>query len=320
VYHLIKQDSSTLKDVADLIRLHHCVLASIVVFAASYITHRLNYYESGDAQNFLAFLADNPVLPPEGLFLGFWITFALIGATHSINDYFDYEIDIANERFDRPIVRGAISRESAKNGAIGLFAFALFFSIILVAFFELDAILLPLVVMLIFISVSYNYGVKRHGLLGNAWVSTGYVFPFLIGSAFVGMDTFAAANIIVICAFIFFLALGREILKDIMDVEGDKKSAMRSVAIINGAQWAARLSFLCFIITMAFGVVLMFMGFKNNPLFLIGMIILSGFLLYTGILVIRNPDVATTAKGRKYTQWSLWLATSVAFFSSLFLP
>jgi geranylgeranylglycerol-phosphate geranylgeranyltransferase len=309
-----------IKDISDLFRLSLCILASIVVYAAGYITHRLNNYDLGINQNFLTFLFDNQIIPPTGLFIGFFIPFSLVAANHTVNDYFDYEGDVINERIDRPIARGSISLNTARNLVIGLYSFAFFLTAILVFLYRLDIVLLFLVPILIFIGISYNLGIKRYGLLGNIWVSIGYVFPFLIGPFLVGMDDFAALNILVLCAFVFFLALGREILKDIMDIEGDKKEGMRSAAIVYGARWAARLSFTSFLITIFLGVSLMFLAYKNNIIFFIGLSLLSLLLIYTSIILIRNPDLETGIKGRKYTRWSLWWATAVAFLSSFFLP
>ncbi|MFX0115899.1 MAG: UbiA family prenyltransferase [Candidatus Hodarchaeota archaeon] len=315
-----EQKRAIVKDISDLFRLSLCFLASIVVFAAGYITHRLNNYDTGIYQSFFEFLTENEVLPPEALLISFFIPFSLIAANHTINDYFDYEIDVANNRLDRPIVRGAISLANAKKIAVGLYSSVVLLSAILVFIYGLNVFLLVLVPFFIFLSVGYNLGVKELGLLGNAWVSIGYVFPFLIGPLIIGMDEFALVNILVICTFIFFLALGREILKDIMDIEGDIKAGMRSVAIAYGPHWAARLSALCFLITLFLGGLLMFMGFKNNEIFFLGMIALSVLLLYTGIAMMRNPDQETSIRGRKYTRWSLWLSTGIFFISSFFLP
>ena len=49
--------------------------------------------------------------PDMGLIFGLLATIMLSAATQSINDAYDVEVDIANKRFDRPIARGAFTRE-----------------------------------------------------------------------------------------------------------------------------------------------------------------------------------------------------------------
>ncbi|MFX0125369.1 MAG: UbiA family prenyltransferase, partial [Candidatus Hodarchaeota archaeon] len=158
------------------------------------------------------------------------------------------------------------------------------------------------------------------GIIGNVWVSTGYVAPFLMGTLLVGiLNDWVFLNIIVICLFILFLALGREVLKDIMDIEGDLETGKRSVAISLGSHWAARISGMIYVVSIFFGSLLLFLGFKNNLIFLTGFILLVVLLIFTTILLIRNPTLETAVKGRKYTRWSLWWATALIYFSSFFI-
>ncbi|MCD4808242.1 MAG: UbiA family prenyltransferase [Methanococcoides sp.] len=56
------------------------------------------------------------------LIAGIVCLFLFMGS-FSINDYFDYKIDIANHRQDRPIAMGTISRRKALNIAVACFIF-----------------------------------------------------------------------------------------------------------------------------------------------------------------------------------------------------
>ena len=313
---------SKIKDFSDLLRISLCFLASLVIMIAGYLSYRLNGVNEVNfsPQNFFDFILNNEIVPLDGVLLGLLVPFSMIAGTHVINDYFDYPNDVLNQRFDRPLVRGTISLDMARNLAIGFYVLAFLVTIIEVAFYGLSPLLILFALFFIGLGIGYNLGVKKYGIIGNTWVSTGYVAPFLMGTLLVGiLNEWVLLNILVICFFILFLALGREVLKDIMDIEGDLETGKRSVAISLGSQWAARISGLIYLVSILFGSLLLFLGFRNNFVFFIGFILLIALLIFTTILLIRNPTLETAIKGRKYTRWSLWWATALIYVSSFFI-
>ena len=313
---------SRIKDFSDLLRISLCFLASLVIMIAGYLSYRLNGVNEVNfsPQNFLEFILKNEIVPINGVLLGLLVPFSMIAGTHVINDYYDYPNDVLNKRFDRPLVRGTIPLNVAKNIAIGFYLLALLVTIIEVVFYSLSPLLILFALFFIGLGVGYNLGVKKYGIIGNAWVSTGYVAPFLMGTLLVGiLNEWVLLNIVVICFFILFLALGREILKDIMDIEGDLETGKRSIAITLGSHWAARISGIIYIISIFFGSLLLFLGFRNNLVFLVGFTLLIILLVYTTILLIRDPTLENATKGRKYTRWSLWWATALIYLSSFFI-
>ncbi|MFX1514970.1 MAG: UbiA family prenyltransferase [Promethearchaeota archaeon] len=313
---------SRIKDISDLLRISLCFLASLVIMIAGYLSYRLNGVNEVNfsPQNFFDFILNNEIVPLDGVLLGLLVPFSMIAGTHVINDYFDYPNDVLNQRFDRPLVRGTISLNTARNLAIGFYIIAFLVTIIEVAFYGLSPLLILFALFFIGLGVGYNLGVKKYGIIGNTWVSTGYVAPFLMGTLLVGiLNEWVLLNILVICFFILFLALGREVLKDIMDIEGDLETGKRSVAISLGSHWAARISGLIYLVSILLGSLLLFLGFRNNFVFFIGFILLITLLIFTTILLIRNPTLETAIKGRKYTRWSLWWATALIYVSSFFI-
>jgi len=64
---------------------------------------------------------------------------------------------------------------------------------------------------------------------------------------------------------------------------------------------------------------MLFLGFRNNLVFFTGFTLLVALLLYTTVLLIRDPTLETATKGRKYTRWSLWWATALIYLSSFFI-
>ncbi|MFW9904979.1 MAG: UbiA family prenyltransferase [Candidatus Thorarchaeota archaeon] len=313
---------SRIKDFSDLLRISLCFLASLVIMIAGYLSYRLNGANEVNfsPQDFFEFILNNEIVPLDGVLLGLLVPFSMIAGTHIINDYFDYSNDVLNQRFDRPLVRGAIPLNMAKNLAIGFYLLALLVTIIEVIFYGLSPLLILFALLFIGLGVGYNLGVKKYGIIGNTWVSTGYVAPFLMGTLLVGiLNEWVFLNITVICFFILFLALGREVLKDIMDIEGDLETGKRSVAISFGSHWAARISGMIYLVSIFFGSLLLFLGFRNNWIFLTGFILLVGLLLYTTFSLIHDPTLETATKGRKYTRWSLWWATALIYLSSFFI-
>ncbi|MFX0016284.1 MAG: UbiA family prenyltransferase [Candidatus Hermodarchaeota archaeon] len=313
---------SVIKDISDLLRISLCFLASIVIMIAGYLSYRLNGIIKPDfrPQNFVEFILKNEIVPLDGVLLGLIVPFSMIAGTHVINDYFDYSSDVLNHRFDRPLVRGSISLKMARNIAIVFYFLALLITIIEVIFYGLSPLLILCALFFILLGVGYNLGIKDYGIIGNIWVSLGYVAPFLMGTLLIGiLNEWVFLNIIVICFFILFLALGREVLKDIMDIEGDLQTGKRSVAISLGPHWAARISGFIYCVSIFFGFLLLFLGFQNNLVFFTGFIILVVLLFVTTILLIRKPTLETAIKGRKYTRWSLWWATALIYLSSFFI-
>lgn len=313
---------SIVKDISDLLRISLCFLASIVIMIAGYLSYRLNGVNVADfsPQNFFEFILENEIVPLDGVLLGLLVPFSMIAGTHVINDYFDYSNDVLNQRFDRPLVRGAIPIQVAKYIAIGFFLLAFLITIIEVVFYRLSPLLILFALFFIGLGVGYNLGVKDYGIIGNTWVSTGYIAPFLMGTLLVGIvNNWVLLNVAVICFFILFLALGREVLKDIMDIEGDLETGKRSVAVVLGSHWAAQISGIIYVISIFFGTLMLFLGFRNNWVFFTGFILLVALLLVTTIMLIRNPSLETATKGRKYTRWSLWWATALIYLSSFFI-
>jgi len=225
-----------------------------------------------------------------------------------------------NQRLDRPLVRGTISPINARNLTISFYLLAVIITIVDVILFDLSLLLIPITLFFIVWGVGYNIGIKKYGIIGNIWVSSGYVAPFLMGTLIVGItSSWVIQNIIILCLFILFLALGREILKDIMDIEGDLETGKHSVAIVLGPQWAARISGAIYILSIICGGFMIFFGFKNNLIFGAGFMLLAALLIVTTVMLIRNPSLENAIKGRKYTRWSLWWATFLIFISSFFI-
>ncbi len=164
------------------------------------------------------------------------------GAANAFNDYCDYEIDLIN-RPNRPLSQGLINSSEA-----------LLFSIILFFFGSLVSLLLPLNATILSVGIAmplmivYSLKLKGAPLIGNIVVS------IVIGMSFMFFG-FSHGNImpmVIPAALSFGLTLLRELIKDIADIEGDKKNNLKTLPIILGEQKTIFVSF-CFIFIIGVG-------------------------------------------------------------------
>lgn len=134
----------------------------------------------------------------------------ITAAANIVNDIFDIEIDKINKP-GRPLAAGQISITSAWIFYVLLNIIGLFFS------FIVSLKLAGIAIFAIIILFLYSFYFKKTILVGNLLVSfiSGLTFVF----ATLAIDDFQAG--IIPAVFAFFFHFGREILKDIQDLEGD---------------------------------------------------------------------------------------------------
>jgi len=145
-----------------------------------------------------------------------------------INDIFDVEIDKINKP-QRLIASGIVSNQMAWIFFIFSYLSGLFFS--LLAGTEL------LIIAFVFAGLLYWYSfrLKRIMLWGNFIVSLATGFAFIFGAVAAG--DWQAGIIPAIFAFLFHF--GREIIKDMEDISGDKASHAKTFPIIKGYRASA---------------------------------------------------------------------------------
>ena len=175
------------------------------------------------------------------LLLGFITSFTLTAASMAINDYYDKDIDAINEP-QRPIPSGAISPKEA-------LALALVLSVIgFVAALGTNLQCLIVAVIAWVVSVTYVTMGKRTGLFGNFLVSTCVVIPFVYGGFVAGSPELTT---IMFVAIAFLSNTGREVAKDIVDVEGDRSQDIKTIPVVYGDRVAAFVSSIFFVLAVA---------------------------------------------------------------------
>ena len=221
-----------------------------------------------------------------------------------LNDYLDREGDKINHP-ERPIPSRRITPGKALVLSIGIFVGGLACINILVWFFSPMSVVIILVGVAILIS--YEVGFKKIGMAGNAMVAILVALTYILGSFVVLPPSevlkLNTAHVLAILAF--FAIMGREIIMDIEDMEGDVKrnTLPRKIGKKKSAVIAS--SFLIFAILI--GPLPLFplgmLNFYYLPFLLVG----DGILLYSIFIQLRSPALA-----RKTTKMAL-LISSLGF-------
>ncbi len=166
----------------------------------------------------------------------------ITAASNTINDYFDVEIDRINKP-NRPIPAGLVERKDT-----------LVFSLFLYTAGVLLGLLINLTAFIIALSASlllffYSAKLKRTVLLGNIAVSLSTALAFIYGGVAVGR----VKNAVIPAVFAFMMHFGREIIKDMEDIEGDKKNRAITLPVrfglVPAKWWATVIFFVLFVLT-----------------------------------------------------------------------
>ena len=165
----------------------------------------------------------------------------ITGAANAINDYFDIEIDLINKP-ERPLPAGRVSPPGAFAWSITLFLLGFGLSF----FINTSAIAISGTASLLLFLYSWRF--KRLPLIGNFTVSFISGLAFIYGGVAVGR--FQAS--IIPATFAFLFHFGREIIKDIEDISGDRAEKARTFPICCGVNLARMLiSFIFFLLIIA---------------------------------------------------------------------
>lgn len=230
--------------------------------------------------------------------------FMITGAGNTINDVYDIEIDRVNAP-NRPLPSGQISLYQAKTLSITLFAAGVLLSITINIICFLIALINSIVLFY------YAKDLKRIPFAGNAAVGVLVGSTFLFGGA--------AVEGLTIASILFVLAgtatLGREVAKDIEDIEGDKGVA-RTIATELGVKKASTAAVIPTIIAVLmspfpftlgiFGVEYLLLVMAANIVFLAG-----------GLELYLNQSVEAATRFQRKSKLAMFLALASFIVGSL---
>jgi len=171
-----------------------------------------------------------PGFPVLNLVYAFITAFALTAGSMAVNDYYDREIDATNEP-NRPIPSGLVKPKQALGLAM-ILAVTGFTAAYVTG---LRALAVAIISWVLF--TTYTTVGKRSGLPGNFLVSICVAMPFVYGSIVLtgGINT----NVLIFVSMVFLSNTGREITKGIVDIEGDIKQDVKTLAVRFGSRTAS---------------------------------------------------------------------------------
>lgn len=193
----------------DLVRPGNAVAAAVLTFTGSFVAVGAGVWGAAAVSTVTAALA----------------TVLATGGGNAINDYFDREVDAVN-RPGRPIPRGSVSARGALAFALALFALAV------VAAATLPRAALAIAVANAAALAAYTKLFKGLPGVGNLVVALLTGSTFLFGGAAVGR--LLAPGLLVMAGLAAAATLGRELVKDVEDVAGDREEGLRTLPIVVG--------------------------------------------------------------------------------------
>lgn len=159
------------------------------------------------------------------------------GGGNAINDFFDAEIDAIN-RPNRPLPRGDVTKQEAW----WVWRLASSAGVLLSAYVGP----LPFAIALFWIVSLYFYSrvLKRKVLIGNLAVGVVTALAFVYGALSVG----GFERSLIPAFFAFLVNLARELVKDVQDIEGDRRGGARTLPVVYGVKPALGLATLVIVL------------------------------------------------------------------------
>lgn len=217
-----------------------------------------------------------------------WLVFAAAAfataAGNAINDIYDVDIDRVNKP-RRPLAAGALSVRSA----IGLYAFFFAAAVFLMLFIPAAAAAwIGVWIVLLHI---YSWRLKRMYLVGNVLVSAVAGSGFLLGAQ-VGEDIMRG---VIPAGFTFLFVMGREIVKDTDDIEGDRACGARTFPIVAGRRPALATALAIFLALCFAFPVPAFVGMYGRAYALVMMLSVVPMLLVSIGIILGGRSLGTVS-------------------------
>ncbi len=298
------------KDWWKLARLEHAFFVAVTILASEALAaksftltleEQLRWLVGGTYFNVFSWTSLFPLLGP------FFIT----AASFIFNDYRGFESDKANQRFDRPLVKGSISKAGALKASVFLYALGLLLS------FYVNSLAFFVALVFSAFSLLYDPYLKRLPLLGNLYIASSMGASFLYGN--VAVTPKLHPYVLLFFVLSFLAGVGRELLITLRDVKGDQKQGMTTLPMLIGAKNTILLSTLLFLAAMALIWVPLLgtapkLSVFSWPYFLL-VVVNNLFVLYALLVVWKSQSKEALRQARNYTLYAL--AIGILAFVSL---
>ncbi|MFW9855351.1 MAG: geranylgeranylglycerol-phosphate geranylgeranyltransferase [Candidatus Thorarchaeota archaeon] len=266
------------------------------------ISRPLNSFLSGFAVVIGAIAAiSHPLTQNQlwGVLLGYLTTSLVAVGGYAMNDVFDIEIDKINMPH-RPLPSGYLTLNQAKTYAAILFIIGNLLALMI----DVPAFLLAFSAgLLLYMYAAYF---KRAGFLGNIMIGILTAVPFIFG----GLLTASYETMIFPALFAFLLIVGREVIKDIEDVRGDRMESVKSVALTYGVGTARNLGYAFLVVLMVISPLPIILGYYSSPIFIVIVLGIDVAILFVGYLLFKRNEEEIV---RNATRCKRLLKTCISF-------
>lgn len=264
-----------------ILRLGNCLIAAIAVFIGFSI-----------AQGSVGFS-----IP---LFMAMVSAFLICGAGQTINDYFDRGID----KLIRPEKIIPVGEMSARNALI--YSVLLFIAGIIISFFiNLEAFAIASAFSVVLIV--YSGSMQRLKFLGNFVVAAGTAFTLIYGASVIG--NYSA--VVFLAASAFFANVGREIIKDVEDISGDK-GVKRTLPMIISRNKINTAVMLLYVLAVVFALYVWITGLIKGVFYLVFILISTAIFFNSFRLLLRNK----LYDSQQYSKYAM-IAALIAFIAGV---
>ena len=254
--------------IVQLLRPKNCLMAVLSVVIVALVASGLDVFQ----------------MPAVNVLAASLVVFLFTGAGNTLNDYLDRDIDTQNHP-ERPIPSGKVKPRTAAMLSAAMFIASVSLGLWLSIYCML-IILLNLAIML-----AYEFKAKSLGLSGNLMISWLTASLFIFGGLAV-LDPYPGILEPVLFMFLlsFFATLGREIAKDMQDMEGDV--GRKTLPMRIGTAKAGNLASLAFLAGIGLSPAPFFLGIFGF-LYLVTVLLADAIFIYGAWMISRNPGIAS---------------------------
>jgi len=225
----------------------------------------------------------------QALLLSFLVVIAFIAGGNSINDYVDRDIDVAAHP-ERPIPSGRMKPETALYVGCSALGLSLALSLLL-----WDVLSTSIVIAACTLMLAYELVLKQRGFVGNLTIGLLTGMVFLLGGAVVGN---VEGNYIV-AAMAFLVSVGREISKDIEDMDSDRGRSTLPMRVGKGRAGALAAAF--FVSGPVLSLWPMYVGTFGYLYFTV--LIADAIFIYAALILFKDPH-----RAQKYAKYAMLVA------------
>ena len=237
----------------------------------------------------------------------------LEAATFALNDYYDLDVDKKNNRLDRPLVRGDIKPKTA------ILIYLILLPLGILSSYMVNITCFTIAVSNAVIATLYDVKLKEIKVVSNFYIAFIMAIPFVFGATAISQQI---PSIIYFIAFIAFLSgVAREIMKDVMDIEGDIERNTRSFPMLFGKEKANRIAsffyFTAIILSIIPFIINVDEAFYRDIIYLSIVSVTNAILLYVSIILLYTTDKTKINYCRKLSLIGIFIGLLAFLFGAL---